>query len=193
MGAHLLLREVVDVGLAGADEMLGPFIKLLEMIGGEVEMVAPIEAEPANVLLDALDELVLLLGRVGVVEAQVATAAELLGDAEVEAHRLGVTDMEVAVGLGGEARDDGVVAARAHIGADDVANEIPAAFAAGALSLGHAVALRCVGPTPRPHGFGPLAHLSANKPIVRHVMPWARYRDRRERLPGQSAGPSVGV
>ena len=39
------------------------------------------------------------LGGVGVVEAQVAEAAEFLGEAEVEADGLGVADVQVAVGL----------------------------------------------------------------------------------------------
>ena len=45
----------------------------------------------------------LFLARVGVVEAQVAQAAELLGDAEVQADRLGVADVQIAVRLGREA------------------------------------------------------------------------------------------
>ncbi len=69
-------------------------------------MLAPVEAEPAHVLLDRLDVLELLLDRVGVVEAQVAAAAELGGDPEVEADRLGVADVEIAVGLGRKAGDD---------------------------------------------------------------------------------------
>ena len=66
----------------------------------------PIEAEPADVLLDRLDVLDVLFRGVGVVEAQVAGAAELGGDAEIEADRLGVADVQVAVGLGREARGD---------------------------------------------------------------------------------------
>ena len=75
-------------------------------------MLAPIEAEPAHVALDGVDIFLLLLGRVGVVEAQVAVAAELLGDAEIEADRLGVADMEIAVRLRRKAGDDALVPAR---------------------------------------------------------------------------------
>jgi hypothetical protein len=107
--ADLVGREVVDVGLAGLDEVDGPLVELLEVVRREVEVLAPVEAQPAHVGLDGVDVLLLLLDRVGVVEAQVAAAAELLGDAEVEADRLGVPDVEVAVGLGREARDDGLV------------------------------------------------------------------------------------
>ena len=94
--------EVVDVGLAALDQVLAPRVQGLEVIGGEMKVLAPVVAQPAHVVLDGLDEGVLLLGRVGVVEAQVAAAAELLGDAEVEAHRLGVADVQVPVWLGRE-------------------------------------------------------------------------------------------
>ena len=47
-----------------------------------------------------------LLGRVGVVEAQVADAAEVAGQAEIEADALGVADVKVPVRLGREAGHD---------------------------------------------------------------------------------------
>ena len=75
--ADLVGGEVVDVGLAGPDEVDGPLVELLEVVRGEVEVLAPVEAEPADVGLDGVDVLLLLLDRVRVVEAQVAAAAEL--------------------------------------------------------------------------------------------------------------------
>ena len=69
---------IVDIGLAGADQMLGPLVELLEIIRGVIEMRAPVEAEPAHVALDRVDIFLLFLGRVGVVEAQMAAPAELL-------------------------------------------------------------------------------------------------------------------
>ena len=53
----------------------------------------PLEAEPAHVALDRVDVLDVFLGRVRVVEAEVAASAVLLRDAEVEADRLGVADV----------------------------------------------------------------------------------------------------
>ena len=105
VGAHLLLRLVVDIGLAGADQMLRPGVELIEIVRRVVEVLAPIEAQPAHVALDGVDVFLLFLGRIGVVEAQVAAAAELLGDAEIQADRFGVADMEVAVRLGRKAGD----------------------------------------------------------------------------------------
>ena len=124
--ADLVGGQVVDVGLAGPDEVHRPVVELLEVVGRVVEVLAPVEAEPADVGLDRVDVLLLLLDRVRVVEPQVAAAAELRGDAEVEADRLGVADVEVAVGLGREARDDASVPPAAQVGGDDVADEVGA-------------------------------------------------------------------
>jgi hypothetical protein len=51
-------------------------------------------------------------------------AAELLGDTEVETDGLGMTDVEITVGLGRKPGDDGVVLPGAKIITDDVADEI---------------------------------------------------------------------
>ena len=77
-----------------------------------MEIFAPVEAEPMHVGLDRVDIFLLFLGRIGIVEAQIALAAEFLGDAEIQADRFGVADMEIAVRLRRKARDDGLVPAR---------------------------------------------------------------------------------
>src|SRR5579872_5708183 len=96
-----------------------------------MEMRAPIEAEPAHVALDRVDIFLRLLGGVGVVEAQVADAAIFLGDAEIQADRLGVADMEIAVGLGRKARHHAFDAARLEVGLDDIADEVAAGRGGG--------------------------------------------------------------
>src|SRR5262249_45755343 len=80
----------------------GPLIELFEVVRGVVQAV-PLEAEPAHVVHDVIDVLLLLLCRVGVVEPEVALSAVFLGGAEVEADRLGVADVQIAVRLGREA------------------------------------------------------------------------------------------
>ena len=52
-----------------------------------------------DILLDGVHVLGVLLGGVGVVHAQVAQTAELLGGAEVDAQGLAVADVQIAVGL----------------------------------------------------------------------------------------------
>ena len=68
--------------------------------------VAPVEAEPLDIPKDRIDILLILLDGIGVVEADVADPAVLLGDAEVDADRLGVADVEVAIGLRWKSRLD---------------------------------------------------------------------------------------
>ena len=106
--ADLVGGEVVDVGLAGLDQLEGPLVELAEVVGGVAEPL-PVEAQPADVFLDGVDVLLLFFLGIGVVEAQVGLAAELVGETEIEADGLGVADVEIAVGLGWKARlHDGV-------------------------------------------------------------------------------------
>ncbi len=123
--SDLVGREVVDVRLVHPDEALGVLVHLLEVVGREEHLAVPAEAEPGDVLLDRLDVLDVFLGRVGVVHPQVAPAAELVGDAEVQADGLGVADVEVAVGLWRKPRMDApAVLAGLAVGDDDLADEI---------------------------------------------------------------------
>ena len=62
-------------------------------------MVRPAGDEPFHVRRDRVDVLYVLLGGVRVVHAEVALTVELAGDAEVQAYRLGVADVQVAVRL----------------------------------------------------------------------------------------------
>src|SRR5262249_23312733 len=122
--ADLLGGQAVNVRLAVADQQLGELVEALEVVGGVEEVGSPVEPEPADVLLDRVDVLDVLLERVRVVEAKGADAAELLRDAEVQADGLGVSDVEVAVRLGWEPGDDAPVLPGVEIVRDDVTDEI---------------------------------------------------------------------
>ena len=89
-----------------------------------VQMLAPIEAKPVHIGLDRVDIFLLFLGRVGVVEAQIALPGKFLRDAEIERDRLGVADMQIAVRLRRKPGDDPPVLAGVEIGLDDVADEV---------------------------------------------------------------------
>lgn len=65
-------------------------------------------AHELDVFFDVDDVLDVLLGRVGVVEAQVALALTHLRLHEVEPHGFAVTDVQVTVGLGRKSRQDHV-------------------------------------------------------------------------------------
>ena len=99
-----------------------------EVVGRVSEPVPPIEAEPMDVVLDALDELFRLTFRVRVVEAQETGAAELLGDAEVDADRHRVPDVQIAVRLRRKPRLHApAVLPRRNLLRNDLADEVLAA------------------------------------------------------------------
>ena len=104
--AHLVGRQVADIGLARLDQLHGPVVKLLEVIGSVVQRrPSRSRASGTSSLIESTYSTSSLVG-IGVVEAQVALAAVLAREAEVEADRLGMADVQIAVGLGREARLD---------------------------------------------------------------------------------------
>ena len=124
MGANLIGVEAVDVGLALRDQLHRKLVQPFEVVGREEQRV-PLEPEPHHVFLDRIDVLDVFLGRVGVVEPQIAFPARLLGDAEVQADRLRVADVEVSVRLGRKpGGDPAAVLSGGEIVGDDRANEV---------------------------------------------------------------------
>src|SRR5215470_7852267 len=81
-----------------------------------------------DVALDRVDVFLLLLRRVGVVEAQVAAAAIFLGHAEIDRDGLGVADVQIAVGLRWEPGHYLAAASRGDVGIYDVADEVATGF-----------------------------------------------------------------
>ena len=105
--ADLVLGLVVHIRQAALDEVFGPLVKLVEIIGG-VELLVPLEAQPLDVFLDGIHIFGVFLGGVGVIVAEVGLAAVFLCQAEVEADALGVAQVQVTVGLRREAGHDAV-------------------------------------------------------------------------------------
>ena len=130
--ADFLLVLVIDIGEAPLDEVLGPFVQLVEVVG-RVEFLVPMEAQPLDILLDGVHVLGVLLRGVRVVVAEVRLSAVLLREAEVQADGLRVTEVQVAVRLRREAGHDGVHFARREVGFDDFFEEIQFAFFHGIL------------------------------------------------------------
>ena len=122
--ARLISRQFVDVCLALPNQLDGELIQLLEIIR-RVEHRVPRESEPGDVLLDRVDVLDIFFRRIGVVEPQIARAATFGSDAEIEADRFGVPDVEIPVRLrrksGGKAA---VVLPGRKVLVDDRADEI---------------------------------------------------------------------
>ena len=99
-------------------------MQLIEVIGGVAHIAAPLEAQPFNVSLDRIDIFLLFLGRVGVIKTQVADTAKLPGQTEVQTDRLGVTNVQVTVGLRRKAGNDVAVLAAVQISLDDLAQKV---------------------------------------------------------------------
>ena len=129
MCAHFVGRQVADIRFALFDELDRPIVELLEVVGRVEQPVVPVAAEPAHVVDDRVDVLLLFLGRVRVVEPQVELAAVLFGEAEVQADALGVADVQIAVRLGRKARVHApAVFAGSAVGIDDLLDEIAGGF-----------------------------------------------------------------
>src|SRR5882672_8737938 len=128
MLANLFRVQVIDVREALLDELDRALVDLREIVRRVPEPVLPVEAEPADVVLDARDELLGLALGIRVVEAQKVRAAEVLRDAEVDADRHRVADVQVAVRLGRETRlhAAAVFTCRDFL-RDDLADEVLAA------------------------------------------------------------------
>jgi hypothetical protein len=101
-----------------------PSEKLFEVIRRKVHMIAPVEPQPEHVAFDRFDISGFFLGRIGVVEAQVTAPTKFARDSKIQANRLGVTDVKVAVGFGGKPRDNSGVPPSRQIAAQDLANKV---------------------------------------------------------------------
>ena len=100
--AQLLLRFEAGVEPAGGLQPLGR--RGIERHAvGLAELFIPVEAEPAEILLQRLGIFGLAALGIGVVEAQQHLAAELAGEQPVDQRGAGIADMEVARRRGGEA------------------------------------------------------------------------------------------
>ena len=97
--ANLVGAQAVDIRLALANQLFGVLIQHLEVVRGVMQL-RPLETEPANVFLDRFDVLDVFLRGIGVIEAEVAQPAEFRRDAEVQADRLRVADVQIAVWFG---------------------------------------------------------------------------------------------
>ncbi len=108
---HLFGALAVDVGVAVLDQVLGHRVQLVEVVAGVVQVLLavllPRETEPLDAVDDGVDVFLVFLLGIGVVEAQVAAAAVVARQAEVQADRFGVADVQVAVRLRREAGDHG--------------------------------------------------------------------------------------
>ena len=82
--------------------------------------------------------------RVRVVESELAFACRTPRRSEVQADRLGVTDVEIAVRLRRKTSDDRLVLSGIEVGAHDVADEVLARFFRRGLGNCHDAIVPCL-------------------------------------------------
>ena len=99
---ELLRSQLADVSQALGDELLGKGIGFFKVVRAVEEPVAPVKAQPVDVLLNGVYVLRVFLGGVGVIHPQVADAAKLFRRTEVNDEGFAVANVEVPIGLRGE-------------------------------------------------------------------------------------------
>ena len=125
--ADFLLSLVVDVCKAPLYQLLGPLVKLVEIVGC-IKLLLPLEAEPLDVFFDGIHVFGIFFGGVGIIVAEIGLAAIFLCEAEVDAKALGVPQVQVAVRLRREAGEDGFDFAGLQVVLDDFFKEIEFSF-----------------------------------------------------------------
>ena len=102
-GCYFLGSAVVYIGQPLRYELNGKAVELFEIVGRE-KFIVPPEAQPGDVFLDALHILGFFGGWVGIVEAEVRLPPIFFGQPKVEADGRRMADVQIAIGLWGEAR-----------------------------------------------------------------------------------------
>ena len=98
LGCNFLCSLLVDISMSLLDHPYSKLPQLLEVIGSIID-VAPLKAEPLDVLEDIFYVFVVFLTWVGVIKSEVADTLVFFGYTEVHADGLGMTDVKVAVRL----------------------------------------------------------------------------------------------
>ena len=98
----LIGAQIADKGLALLDQLHGILVQLFIVIRGIIETILPVKSQPFYVPDDRIHIFLVFSARVRIVHAQIAGAAILGGDAEIEADGLGMSDMGVSVRFGGK-------------------------------------------------------------------------------------------
>ena len=124
---ELLGSQLADIGQSLLNQLHRVLVVLLKIVGAVEEAVAPIEAQPVDVLLDGLHKLHVLFRGVGVVHPEIAQTTILLRCAKIDDQSLAVADVKVTVGFRGEPgmhRLTGIAAALGDVLVDKRVDEI---------------------------------------------------------------------
>ena len=97
--ADLVAGKIADIRLALFDKFDCPLVHLLEIVACEKQPVIPFGPQPADILDNGIDKLLLFLDRIGIVKAQIEKPAELGRDSVIDPDGLCVADMQICVRL----------------------------------------------------------------------------------------------
>ena len=121
--SDLIRGELTDERFALLDKFDSGLVHSVEIIGCP-ELFIPLESQPVYVIFDGLDELYVLLGRIGIVISKIAPAAILERCAEIEAEGFSMSDVQISVRFRWESRYDLLVLAGCQVFIDDIVDEI---------------------------------------------------------------------
>src|SRR5699024_1973721 len=89
-----------------SDQRFSKVIHELEVVAGVITIVFiavfPVESQPADHVDDGVDVFVFFFFGVGVIKAQMTGTWIVAGEFEVEADAFGMSNMQIAIGLGGK-------------------------------------------------------------------------------------------
>ncbi len=91
--ADLVGGQVTDVRLARLDELYGPVMELIEIIGRKVQTIFPVAPQPTDVVENRIDVFLFFLGGIRVVEPQVELATILPREARIQTNAFGMADV----------------------------------------------------------------------------------------------------
>src|SRR5690606_7227180 len=111
-------------GFALFNQVDGPGVQLVEVIRGETDVATPLKAQPLHIIFDGVDKFLVFFFRVGVVKAQMADTAKLLGHTEVKTDGFGMANVQIAVRLRRETGNHAGYTAGGQIVLNDFGNKI---------------------------------------------------------------------
>ena len=121
---HLLGTAAVNVSLFLLDQLAGKRVQLVEVVRCVAKFI-PLKSEPGDVGLYGIDILFTLLRRISIVKAKIAGSVELFRYAEIQADRLHMANVKIAVRLWRKSCFDlAIVLADFQIFSDDIPDEI---------------------------------------------------------------------
>ena len=94
-------RKIVYKRFSFENQAFGIFVNRIEKIGS-VHFFRPIVTDPVNITADRVHKFRFFLGRIGIVEKQIAFSAVFFRRAEINEHALYVPDVQIPVRFGGK-------------------------------------------------------------------------------------------